>query len=215
VLDARNLLGWLLLTLLGAVGAGAAILGVTQAPSGAPLTQAVTNTLKSPNYAEVFTETTPEGSETGYLTYQAPNRLGGYVESAGRRTYLYIQSDTEYQSVTVSNSTSTSHLVFYRQQSQEPVTALDPAQNYLRLEQSVHGAQQSGNKYTFTLTRGGETGTLAYTVTGQYIGRFTITAKGTRVVVTISQVGTAPAVGLPKGSRVESVSPISPGGTGG
>lgn len=208
--DSRNLLGWLLLGLLSAVAAGGAILGVTQSPSTAPLTQAVANTLAAPNYSEVFTETTPEGSETGYLTYQAPDRLGGYVESGGRRTYIYIQGVNEYQSVTVTNGTSTSHLVFYRQHAQTAVTGLDPAQNYLRLERTVHGVHQSGSNYTLTLTRGGETGTLQYTVSGQYIGRFAIAAQGTKVVVTISQVGTAPAIGLPKGARVETT-PVVPG----
>lgn len=211
MLDSRNLLGWLLLGLLSAVAAGGAVLGVTQSPTTAPLAQAVANTLAAPNYSEVFTETTPEGSETGYLTYEAPDRLGGYVESEGRRTYLYIQGVNEYQSVTVANGTSTTHLVFYRQHAQTAVTGLDPAQNYLRLERTVHGVQQSGSNYRLTLTRGGETGTLDYTVSGQYIGRFSIAAQGTQVVVTISQVGTAPPIGLPKGARVESPTSIAPG----
>ena len=47
------------------------------------------------------------------------------------------------------------------------MTALDPAQNYLRLERTVHGVKQSGSNYRLTLTRGGETGTLEYTVSGQ------------------------------------------------
>jgi hypothetical protein len=211
VLDSRNLLGWLLLGLLSAVAAGGAVLGVTQSPTTAPLKQAIVNTLNAPNYSEVFTETTPEGSETGYLTYQAPDRVGGYVESEGRRTYLYIQGVNEYQSVTVPNGTSTTHLVFYRQHAQTPVTALDPTQNYLRIEHRLHRVEQSGSNYSGTLTSGGETGTLEYTVSGQYIGRFSIAAQGTQVVVTISQVGTAPPIGLPKGARVETPTSIAPG----
>lgn len=202
--DPRNLLGWLLLGLLGAVGAGGAILGVFQSPSTAPLSQAVTNTLNAPNYSEVFTEATPEGSETGYLTYHAPDRLGGYVESAGRRTYIYIQGVNEYQSVSVTSGTSISHLVFYRQHAESAVSSLDPAQNYLGIATKLKGLHQSGNTYSGILTRGGETGALQYTVSGQYVGRFVISAQGTSVVVTISQVGTAPPIGLPKGARVES-----------
>ncbi len=50
--------------------------------------------------------------------------------------------------MTVANGTSTAHLVFYRQHAQTAVTALDPAQNYLRLERTVHGVKQSGSNYT-------------------------------------------------------------------
>ena len=102
----------------------------------------------------------------------------------------------------MANSASTAHLVFYRQHSQTAVASLDPAQNYLRLGRMAKHVKQSGNTYSFSLTRGGETGTLAYTVTGQYVGMFTIHAQATAVDVTISQVGTAPAIGLPKGAKV-------------
>ncbi len=209
MLNSRNLIGWLLLGLLAAVGAGGAILGVSQSPGTASLQVAITNTVNATSYSEVFTEHMASASETGYLTYQAPNRLGGYVEAAGRRTYIYIDGNTEYQSLTVSNGTSTAHLVFYRQHSQTPVVSLDPAQNYLRLGRlhlrlgrlapHVH---RSGNTYSFSLTQGGETGTLAYTVSGQYVGILTIHAQDTAVEVTISQVGSAPSIGLPKGARV-------------
>jgi hypothetical protein len=167
--------------------------------------------LAAPNFSEVFTETTPEGSETGYLTYQAPDRLGGYVESGGRRTYIYIQGVNEYQSVTVANGTLTSHLVFYRQRSQGAVSSLDPGLHYLAFERGVGKLHQSGTTYGGSVTRGGQTGTLQYTVTGQYIGRIVISSQGTKVVVTISQVGTAPPIGLPKGARVESTSSLVPG----
>jgi hypothetical protein len=213
VSDPRNLLGWLLLGLLGAVSAGAAVLGVFQSPSTAPLTVAVANTRRAPSYSEVFTERTLEGSETGYLTYRAPDRLGGYVESSGGRTYIYIDGVNEYQSVSVTNGASTSHLVFYRQHAETAVSGLDPAQHYLGFERTVGRLHQSGDTYRVTVTRGGETGTLAYTVSGQYISRVTIAAQGTSVVVTISQVGTAPPIGLPKGSRVETASPVVPSGS--
>jgi hypothetical protein len=212
--DSRNLLGWLLVGLVSAVGAGAAILGATQSPTTASLSQAVRNTVRAPNYSEVFTESTSMGSETGYLTYQAPNRLGGYIETVSGRTYIYVQGGYEFQSVTVSKGASTAHLVFYRQRSQAPVSMLDPAQDYLNLVQHVPHAQRSGNTYTLSVTRGGQTGILQYTVAGQYIGRFTIRAAQTSVVVTISQVGTAPPIGLPHGSRVIGASPL-PGGVAG
>jgi len=213
--DARNLLGWLLVGVVGAVGAGAAILGVSQAPGSATLSQAITNTLRAPNYEEVFTESMPEGSETGYLTYQAPDRLGGYIESAGRRTYVYIVGDTQYQSVTVGRGASTAHLVFYRQHSLEPVSAVDPVQYYLRFEHLARRFSARGTTYTVTITRSGQTGILGYQVSGQYIGRVVIEApqQASSVVVTISQVGTAPPTGLPPGARVVGAVPALPGTT--
>ncbi|MBV8463443.1 MAG: hypothetical protein JO368_09120, partial [Acidimicrobiales bacterium] len=104
--------------------------------------------------------------------------------------------------VTVASGTSTSHLVFYRQRTGVPVARLDPAQNYLGLARRGHVVGQSNNTYTVAVTSAGTTGTLDYTVTGQYIGKIDIQAPGTTVVVTISMVGTAPPVGLPKGARV-------------
>jgi hypothetical protein len=211
VLDSRNLLGWLLLGLLSAVAAGGAVLGVTQSPNNATLKVAVANTLAAPNYSEVFTEATPEGSETGYLTYEAPDRLGGYVESGTHRTYLYIQGVNEYQSVTVTKGTSTAHLVFYRQRSDGAVSTLDPALHYLGFVGSFGKLHQSGTTYGGPVTRGGQSGIVRYTVTGQYIGRIYISSQGTSIEVTISQVGTAPPIGLPKGARVESPTSIAPG----
>ena len=39
--DLRSTISWLLLTLLGVVGAGAAVLGVSQSPDNVPLATAV------------------------------------------------------------------------------------------------------------------------------------------------------------------------------
>ena len=212
--DSRNLLGWLLVGLVGAVTAGAAILGVAQSPGTASLSQAMTNTLNASSYSEVFTETQQQvGSETGYLTYQAPDRLGGYVVvGANRRTYIFVQGPYEYQSLTVTGNTPPSRLVFYRQRTGVGVAHLDPAQNYINLGKHGHVTSHSGNTYTVSVTSGGTTGTITYTVTGQYIGRITIEAPGASVLVTISQVGTAPPVGLPAGAKVVTTLPSN--GTG-
>jgi hypothetical protein len=215
--DSRNLLGWLLVGLVGAVTAGAAVLGVTQSPKTATLQQAITNTLNAPSYSEVFTETQPIGTQTGYLTYEAPDKLGGYVlVGQNRRTYIYIHGGYEYESVTVSNTAPTTHLVFTRQRTQNGgVNQVDPAQIYLTFGRKGRLVSQSGNTYTKSLTRNGVTGTLTYTVTGQYIGKLTIDAQRTLVTVTISQVGTAPPVGLPKGSKVITSTPPLLGATSG
>jgi hypothetical protein len=176
--------------------------GASQAPKTVGLQTAITDTVNAINYSEMFSEKTAAGSETGYLTYVAPDRLGGNIESGNRRTYVYISGNTEYQSLTVSNGSPTPHLVFYREQSQTAVTSLDPTQNYLRLGRLGDNVHRSGNSYSLSIARGGETGSLAYTVSGRYVSRFSVQAAGTTVGVTISEVGTAPSVGLPTGARV-------------
>ena len=66
------------------------MLGVAQSPNNVPLQEAVDNTLAAPNYSEVLTESTPQGKQTDYLVYQAPDRLGGYIQSGTKRTYVYV-----------------------------------------------------------------------------------------------------------------------------
>ena len=126
----RRLIAWLLLALVAVVGAGAAVLGVAQAPDNVPLSQAVNNTLGAANYSEVVAESTPQGNQTDYLVYQAPDKLGGYIQSGNKRTYVYVIGTKEYQSLTVTPNTPTENLVFYEQPSQG-AAALDPAHNYL------------------------------------------------------------------------------------
>ena len=51
--------------------------------------------------------------------YQAPNRLGGYVDSGDKvRVYVAVIDSVEYQSNQVSPSASTDHLTFQKQASQ-------------------------------------------------------------------------------------------------
>ena len=50
----------------------------------------------------MVTESTPQGKQTDYLVFEAPDKLGGYVQSGNKRTYVYVIGDTEYQSLTVS-----------------------------------------------------------------------------------------------------------------
>ncbi len=214
----RNLYAWSLVGLVGVVTAGAAALGITQAPTTAALQPAITNTLRAASYSEVFTATsnsgTAVGTETGYLTYQAPDRLGGYVEiSQNQRSYIYVLGSYEYQSITVTNRASASTLVFYRQPITQSLAHTDPAMQYLRYGRLGHQTGHSGDTYTRVLTRGGETGTLTYTVSGQYVGHVTVQAPGTTLAVTISQIGTASPVNLPKGARIVGTTPGISGGT--
>ncbi len=203
-MDARQGLSWLLVGMVVAVTAGAAAIGVAQAPTTALLSDAVANTLGAANYNEVAMEKTPQGSETAYLTYQAPDRLGGYVESGGRRTYVVFIGHYEYQSVTVSSGASTKHLVFYRQ-SIAGGSASDPAHTYLKLASEATGQKQSGNTTTMSLNQAGQTVALSYTVSGQYVAQFKGSGQGATVSLVISQVGNAPAVKLPAGSKVVNV----------
>ena len=92
--DFRPTISWLLLTMVGVVGVGAAVLGVSQAPSNVPLAKAVANTLAASNYSQVLTESTPQGKQADYLVFQAPDRLGGYVQSGTKRTYVYVIGNT-------------------------------------------------------------------------------------------------------------------------
>jgi hypothetical protein len=208
--DLRRLISWLLLVLVAVVGGGAAVVGVLQSPNNVALKEAVTNTLAAPNYSQVVTESTPQGKQTDYLVYQAPDRLGGYVQSGNKRTYVYVIGTEEYQSLTVAANTSTKHLTFYKQQS-EAAADLDPAHNYLHYATTAKHVTNSGNMYTFKLTESGQTGTFVYTVSGKYISEFSLTVKGSSVQLVISQVGSSPPVALPVGAKVVKA-PTSPSG---
>ncbi len=213
--DLRQTISWLLLVMVGVVGGGAAVLGVSQAPKNATLDKAVQNTLAAANYSQAVTESTPQGKQSDYLVFEAPDKLGGYVVQGGKRTYVYVIGNTEYQSLTVPAGTSTKHLVFYQQASQG-ATAIDPTHNYLQYATTAKNIQQSGSTYSFTLTENGETGHFAYTVTGNYISEFTLTVKTASVQLLISQVGTSPPVALPAGAKIikapASTTPTTPSG---
>ncbi len=211
--DPRQTIGWLLLVMVAVVGGGAAVLGVSQAPKNVPLQKAVNNTLAASNYSQVVTESTPQGKQTDYLVFEAPDKLGGYVESGSKRTYVYVIGDTEYQSLTVSSTASTKHLVFYSQPSQG-ATTVDPTHNYLRYATTAKNITQTGSTYSFTLTQNGETGHFSYTVSGQYISEFDLAVKTASVQLVISQVGSSPPVALPSGAKVikAPTSPTSPTG---
>jgi hypothetical protein len=211
--DSRNPTSWLLLGLLTVVGVGGAVLGVAQSPKNVPLQQAVDNTLAAPNYSEVLTESTAQGKQTDYLTYQAPDRLGGYIQSGSKRTYVYVIGALEFQSLTVSANSPNPHLVFYKQSSQG-AKALDPAHGYLPYARQGKNIQQSGGTYSFTLTKSGQTGKFGFTVSGQYISEFTLNVQSASVQLVISEVGTSLPVRLPAGSKVVAAPSGSAGNAG-
>lgn len=169
----------------------------------------MSNTLAAPNYTELLSESGPQGKQSDHLKYQAPNRLGGYIEKGSKRTYVYLIGMTQYQSQAVPNVTSTKHLVFQSQASQG-VGALDPAHGYLPYATEAKNTKHSGDTYSFTLTMQGQTGTFTYTVNGQYISEFTLTVSNASVHLDISAVRTSPPVVLPAGSRVSRAPPTVP-----
>jgi hypothetical protein len=171
------------------------------------LQQAVTNTLSAPNFTEVLSQSSPQGKQTDYLTYQAPDRVGGYIESGSKRTYVYVIGSTEYQSQAVSDDTSMKTLTFQSQSSQG-VTTLDPAHSYLPDASQTKHATLSGNTYSFTLTNQGQTGMFAYTVHGRYVSDFTLNVSTASVRLNITAVGSSPPVALPAGSHVSPASSV-------
>jgi hypothetical protein len=195
----RKYLSFVLLGILSVVGLGAAVLGIVQGSSGTSLGQAVTNTLKSPNYSEYLVEKTPQGNQTASLVYQAPDRLGGWLQSSGRRTYLVIIGSTEYISVT-RPAGSKAPPTFYTQQT-TGAQAVDPAHTYLPYYDRGPSTR-SGSVTTVTLSQGGQTEKLTYTVTGNIVSKFTASTPGGTISLAISNVGTSPAVELPKGAKV-------------
>jgi len=197
----RRAISFLLLALvLVAAGAGAAV-GATQASSGAPLSQAVTNTLAAPNYTEVLSEKTPQGNQVAHLVFQAPDRLGGYVQSGSRRTYIAVIGTNEYQSVTVSASHGPSHLTIYSQPSQGAI-AVDPAHTYLPFYSKGTNLQKSGSTTTMTLSQGGQSDKLTFVVDGSYVSDFAAVTPTGNLSLAISDVGTSPPVVLPAKSKI-------------
>jgi hypothetical protein len=199
----RKHLSFVLLGVLTLVGVGAAVLGAVQSTSGTSLGQAVTNTLKSPNYSEYLVEKTPQGNQTASLVYQAPDRLGGWLESSGRRTYLVIIGSNEYISVTRSAKITGTPLSFYRQQT-TGAQQVDPAHTYLPFYDKGP-ATRSGSVTTVTLSQSGQIERLTYTVTGNVVSKFAAVTPGGTISLDISKVGSSPAVQLPAGAKIVAV----------
>jgi hypothetical protein len=225
--ESRHLTAWLLLGLLVVVGAGAAVLGVAQAPNDAALLPAVTNTVGNTkthtagaaNFSESFTEVASVGKQSESLVFQAPDRIGGYQQSGNKRTYVYVIGKVAYESLTVAAKASTAHLTFYRQPlpAGESAKSFDPAHIYLvyARDKSVKDLQNQGSTHTFTITKSGQTGHFVYTVSGPYVSEFTLKVGAESVALSISKVGTSPPVALPAGAKVVAAPPTGASGASG
>jgi hypothetical protein len=84
------------------------------------------------------------------------------------------------------------------------VTASDPVHGYLPYVTQAKNPTRSGDTYSFKLTQQGQTGTFSYTVSGQYVSKFTLRVTSSSVQLDISAVGTSPPVSLPTDSNISS-----------
>ena len=211
--DAQRLIPWLTLALLTVVGAAGAALGIQQSPQQATLDRAVSNTLKAPNYSSLLVSTGTQAA-TQNLVWEAPDRIGGYVDTGKRRFYVAVIGSFEYQSTQVSTSTGPTNLTFLKGASQ-PASAYDPVQGYLPYAQKATDIHRNGDVYSFTVTQQGQTAQFTVTVSGQYVSDLTITATGLHADLSITDVGTSPPVTLPAGAKVKAVSGTGTGSSSG
>lgn len=202
------MIGWLLLVLVAVLAAGGAALGVSQAPKQATLQTAVKNTLNASNYTSDVLESSSQGTQTQHLVYQAPNRLGGYVDSGTVRVYVAVIDGVEYQSNQVTAATSTAHLTFQKQASQ-PASSYDPVHEYVALAKNAKNVHQKGDTYTFTVTQQGQSASFTATVIGQYLSDLTISATGAQLSLTVTSVNSSPPVTLPGGAKVVAAPPTT------
>jgi hypothetical protein len=200
----RKYLAFLLLGILTLVGVGGAAIGVVQSQSATGISQAVKNTLGAANYTEDLVEKTPQGNQTARLVFQSPDRLGGWLMSAGRKTYIYIIGTTEYIAVSQS-ATAPAPKTFYTQQT-TGAQAVDPAHTYLPYYDKGKSTR-NGAVTTVTLTQGNQKEVLDYTVTGNYVSKFAAVTPGGTIDLGISNVGSSPAVELPQGYKTTKVAP--------
>ena len=208
----RGTVALVVVLVLGAGGLVAALL-VLNGPTkraNVPLAQAVADTLGASGFSEHLTESTPNGNQTADLVYQAPNRLGGWLASAGHRTYLVIIGGTEYIGTT---QPGTDRVVprSYTSQATTGAATVDPAHTYLPYY-SKGRSHTFGGITTVTLHSGTQTETLTYSQDGGHVSTFRAVTPGGTITLDIGSVGVAPAVSLPAGyTAVPGTASTTPG----
>jgi hypothetical protein len=210
--DSKNIIAWLLLGLLTVAGAGFAVLGVVQ--SHVPLDQAVNNTLAASNYTEVFSQTTPQGTQSEHVVFQAPDSLSGYEQIGNKRTYVVIIGTKAYGSLTVAAKASTLHLTYYKE-TVAGAKQVDPARRYLPYAKQAKHVVSNGDTHTFTLSQMGQVGAFLYQVSGWHISHMTLAVPAAQASVhlDITKVGTSPPVALPAGAKIVNAPTGSTSGT--
>ncbi|MHB1709798.1 MAG: hypothetical protein ACYCV7_00110 [Acidimicrobiales bacterium] len=191
----------MLLTSVAVLAAGGASLGVVQSPTQVGFAAAVKNTLGASSYTSDVLESSPQATQTQHLVYQAPSRLGGYVDNGTVRVYVAVINGVQYQSNQVTPGASTAHLTFDKQKSQA-ASSYDPVHEYVALARNPTKLRQKGNTYSFSVTQHGQTARFTATVVGQYLSSLTISAQGVQLSLTISSVNSSPPVTLPTGAKI-------------
>ena len=199
LLGGREFGGYQCPTSAGGDPAGAAAQSSAATTPTIGLSQAVNDTLSAPSYTEVVSQESPQGTQTYHLVFRAPDRLGGYIESGNKRSYVYILGSEEYQSLTVGASTNPS--VLYKQAAQSLAT-LNPANKILGYSEQGGNATLQGNTYSFALSQGDQVGNFAFTVKGKYVASAAVVVAGAAQHIEITQIGTSPPVSLPSGAKI-------------
>jgi hypothetical protein len=210
--DARRTLSWLLLLLVGVVTAGGAFLAVYYAPSqpATSLNIAAKNTTAATSYTEDLKQvSTANGTGLLHVVLQAPDRLAGYEQATGRRSYLVVAGNTVYQSVATSITSSITSHRFYVQHVSDPISQVDPLPSYLSLVSRAKAVHRDGSVYSFTLaTTTGKLAQLHYTVTGEYVSRIDVNIPGSITRIDLTRINSSPPVELPAQSSIRTGSPI-------
>ena len=116
---------------------------------------------------------TPQGTQADYLVYQAPDDLGGYIQSGNKRTYVDVIGTNEYQSMTGDGHHGpANHLTFYEQPSQGRPPGRPGPQLPPLTTARARTSNSPGRTYTFTLTQGGQIGTVHLHRVGNYVSIF-------------------------------------------
>ena len=204
----RKYLAFVLLGILTVVGVGAAALGVGPERRARPsLEPGGDQYPQGPELHRVPGGEDAAGRPDGEPSLsRPPTASAAGLQSVGRQTYLFIIGSTEYISVTQPAKGAKGPTVFYtagdhRGPGRGPGPHLPP---YYDKGTST----RSGSVTTVTLTQGGQTEKLTYTVTGNYVSNFKAATPGGTINLAISDVGSPrrgrPAQGL---SRITTTVP--------
>lgn len=191
-----------MLLVLTVVAAGAALFAVRDSPTQVGLQLAVTNTQSASNYTSVLS-TSGISAQAQHLVYQAPQRIGGYIDTGKRRIYVAVINSVEYQSTPVSPTSSSNGLTFVKQPSQ-PAQSYDPVRGYLPYAAKATHVIKNGDVYRFSVTKQTQTAHFTVTVSGRYVSQLTIGVAKSYTTLTISNVNSSPPVALPPGAKVSS-----------
>lgn len=204
--DARRTLSWLLLALVAVVTAGGAFLGVYYSPSQ-PVTSlklAAKSTGAATSYTEDLKQvSTVTGGGQLHLVLQAPDRAIGFQQATGQRLYFVVIKNTVYQTVPtkITNSVTVHH--FTVEHAVNPIPQVDPLPSYLNLVNQAKAIHQNGAVYSFSvpINTGGKA-QLHYTVTGDFVTKIVVDARGSVTTIDVTKINTSPPISVPAKSLI-------------